>query len=179
MRRIVPVVALAVASGAVVGAGAQPKRALPHAKVTLLSELAGVPSGSEMTLGVRFQIDPGWHIYAPGPAEGGPPPEITWLATPLRMSPIRWPVPARVGDPDAGDFGYEGTVTLLVSGTPQASDGIGRQVEFKARVNYVVCGNACVKETTTISRTLDVMAGRPPRSKDAALFDEARARLPK
>ena len=68
---------------------------------------------------------------------------------------------------------------LLVSGQRPTSDGIGQSVEFKARVDYMICGNVCIKETTTVSKALTVMAGKPPRSKDAALFDEARARLPK
>jgi len=44
-----------------------------HAKLSLLSEQTSLVPGSSQWLGLRFELDPGWHIYWTNPGDSGEP----------------------------------------------------------------------------------------------------------
>ena len=177
--------AVAGAAAAVILAGFAPlaRAQVPpglHAKVTLVSELAAMPSSHALSLGVRFHVDPGWHIYWLNPGESGAPPRLTWSASSgvQIQNQAQWPVPERFTSFGSVGFGYEGDVMLIAMATRHASDAIGGSARIGLTVDYQICREVCVKESAKLSKTLTVVAGTPARSADAPLFDTARARLP-
>jgi DsbC/DsbD-like thiol-disulfide interchange protein len=64
-----------------------------HVRVELISD-RGAP-GPGMRLGLRFDLDPGWHIYWQNPGDSGGPPEVAWTFPSAMMSAgIEWPAPS-------------------------------------------------------------------------------------
>ena len=54
---------LALAIPVVAQAAETAETADGHARVTLLADVESVPAGEPFRLGVRFQLDPEWHMY--------------------------------------------------------------------------------------------------------------------
>jgi DsbC/DsbD-like thiol-disulfide interchange protein len=172
-RRILAAVAcagLAVASPLVAQRGVP----APHARVTLLAE--GGTRTVPLTVGIRFTLDDGWHIYWRNAGGSGSPPSVTWAGSSgVKMGDILWPVPARIRTDAIVSYGYEGDVLLMVP-VERPTD---RAITLQAIVDYVICRDVCVKETATAALALPAGAALNLRSPESALFARARARLPK
>lgn len=157
-------------------AAAQRGKPVPHARVTLVAD--GPGAGAPLTLGVRFQLDPEWHVYWRNAGGSGSPPAITWTPVPgLKPGEIQWPTPVRIRVDDIVSYGYHRDVLLLVP--LERSSAANRAVTMTAKVDYVICRDICVKESATVTLALPAAAAMPARSPDAALFEQTRARLPK
>jgi DsbC/DsbD-like thiol-disulfide interchange protein len=168
--------AAACATLAVTSATAQRAKPAPHARVTLLAD--GGNAGAPLTIGVRFQLDPDWHIYWRNAGGSGSAPSVAWTPVPgLKLGDIQWPVPHRIQIDAIVSYGYRGDVLLLVPA--QRGAEAGRALTLAAALDYVICRDICVKETATAALALPAAAAMPTRSPEAALFDQARARMPK
>ena len=67
---------------------------------------------------------PGWHVYWRNPGDAGLPTEIAWTLPPgFTAGEIAWPTPERFVVSDIGNYGYAGSVDLLVpiAADPKAS----------------------------------------------------------
>jgi thiol:disulfide interchange protein DsbD len=147
---------------------------------TRVSLLANAGPGAQLTFGVRFQMEDGWHVYWRNAGGSGSPPAITWTsAAGLKTGDIQWPVPARIRVDNIVSYGYEREVLLLVPVT-RTSSATGAMT-VGATVDYVACKDICVKEAATVSMALPASnsPARTGRPADAALFEQARARLPR
>jgi thiol:disulfide interchange protein DsbD len=148
-----------------------------HAKVELLSEHTGILRGGMTTLGVRFTIDDGWHIYWRNPGESGGAPTVAWTApSELSIGDLAWPIPTRFAAPGDTTYGYEHAVLLLAPIRVVDSDATSAALDVRARVDYQICKDVCVKETANVTKTLPI--GQTGASADADLFTLARATLP-
>ncbi len=154
---------------------ARPQRAT-HAKIELLSESLAIASGGTSTLGIRFVIDDGWHIYWRNPGESGGAPAVVWTApTDLSVGDLEWPMPTRFAAPGDTTYGYEHAVMLLAS-VRVAEGGTSTALDIQARVEYQVCKDVCVKESARVTRALAIGMDSP--SEYADLFANVRATLP-
>ncbi len=130
--------------------------------------------GQAMWVGVRFDIEPQWHIYWRNPGDAGMATILEWTLPPgWTASRIHWPLPRRFTDfGGLRAFGYEDQVVLLTRITPPA-DGSAvpvTQAPLAARVQWLACRDRCVLgEAALASDTAAV---------DAALIMEWRRRLP-
>src|SRR5690348_1225527 len=95
-------------------AAAAPVRG-PHGTVELLARDASLQPGTTAWLGVRFVMDPGWHVYWRNAGDSGIPPRLTWsLPRDFGAGEVRWPRPERIVEGPLVSFGYRGSVLLLV-----------------------------------------------------------------
>ncbi|WP_457104918.1 protein-disulfide reductase DsbD family protein [Methylobacterium sp. P5_C11] len=146
---------------------------------SLVAEPAAVAGAQPFTLAVRMQIKPGWHVYWRNPGDSGLPPEVTWtLPAGFNPGAIRWPAPERIPIATLMNYGYEGEVTLLVPVTPPPSLDPADPVQIRAKLTYLVCETECVPGSADLALTLPVGKADPDPA-NAALFDRARAALPK
>ncbi len=175
VRRAILAAAACVAL-ATMPAGAQRGKPAPHARVTLLAD--GGSAGAALTIGVRFQLDPDWHIYWRNAGGSGSPPAIAWTPAPgLKMGDIQWPAPVGIRVDDIVSYGYDRDVMLLVPAV--RGGGTAGAFTLAATVDYVICRDICVKEAATTTLALPPATAMPARSPDAALFEQMRARIPK
>lgn len=156
--------------------GAQPP---VHAQLSLLAERTVLRSGHEAQLGLRFRMDPGWHVYWRNPGDSGAAPTVTWdLPAGYKAGDFEWPVPQRIETSGLVNYGYEGSVLLPVRVTVPSGAAPGKIVTLAAGVKYLICKDVCMPGRARVSLTLPVAEDRGEASDDAPLFDAARARLP-
>jgi thiol:disulfide interchange protein DsbD len=162
------------------GAGAQ-SASPAHGKVELYSKEGALDSGRLATLGVLFDLLPGWHIYWVNPGDAGEPPRLQWdLPTGFRAGDVRWPTPLRLGTGPLVDYGYEGRVLLPVPLQAPADYRPGAPVMLSADVRYVVCREVCIPARTRVALSLPADSNQtldPGATRE--LFREAEARMPK
>lgn len=151
----------------------------PRTTVTLLSDQSGVAPGSQVSVGIHFQLEPGWHIYWMNPGDAGQPPTAQWTLPPgWTAGPIEWPVPERLTNPAGVDYGYEGETTLLtkVKVPPTARPG---SAVLRADLKWLVCKEQCVPQKGQAQLALNVASKPAPDANGKAQIAATRAKLPK
>lgn len=164
------------------GAGTVGAQTAPtHAAVSLVSEDAALKPGAPAWLGVRFELEPGWHIYWVNPGDAGDPPRLRWELPPgFRTNDVRWPVPERLVLGPIVDYGYEGQVLLALPIDVPSDYKANAPVTMAADVRYVICREVCIPARARVSLSMPLAeAASPSASARRELFASARARWPK
>lgn len=165
---------LAAAQGAMTAA-----KAKDLVRASLVAESEALVPGGTVTLGLHMAMKPGWHVYWRNPGDSGLPPEMAWrLPAGFSVGPVQWPAPERIPVQTLMNFGYEGTVTLLVPLTVPESARVGETVRLAGTLSYLVCEEICIPGSAELSLDLPVAGSAEPASGQAALFARARATLP-
>jgi DsbC/DsbD-like thiol-disulfide interchange protein len=149
-----------------------------HAKVSLFSEKRTVTRGSNILLGIRFDLEPGWHLYWNGQNDTGYPPQVMLdVSEGFRTGEILWPVPRRLVSPgNILDHVYDGHVTLLLPLTVPAEAKPGRY-QIKGQASWLACHEACVPGKQAIQVSFNV-AGDALTAQLNKEVEDARASLP-
>ncbi len=154
----------------------------PHLRAQLLSEQDAIRPGQPLWLALRFTLQPEWHTYWENPGDSGEAPRIVWdLPAGYSAGAINWPTPERLPVGPLMNFGYSGEAWLLVPVSTPARIEAGA-VTLRARATWLVCREECIPERGEFELTLPVAADGTATSDagaNAALFAEARARLPR
>jgi DsbC/DsbD-like thiol-disulfide interchange protein len=165
-----------LAPGPVAAAGTEKA----HVRASLVAEVDAVSPGRPFLVGVRLEMDEGWHTYWENPGDSGLATKIAWqLPEGLSAGPVQWPAPSRMGSPPVVSYGFEGVVVLLSELEPAASLRPGRNLKVSGTVRWVECNEVCLPGRAELSLTLPVRAGAAPPGQAAAAVDEARKRLPR
>ena len=164
-------------------ASAQARATGPHTAVTLLANRDGF-AGERLWIGLRFQIEKGWHVYWENPGDSGEPPKIQWqLPTGVHIGEIEWPAPEKLTAPSIVDYGYENEVLLMAPlSVPANLKGSGSET-LSAKVNWLVCHEICIPAKAQLSLALSVNARQSKSTSSgnastAAIFRQACARIP-
>jgi thiol:disulfide interchange protein DsbD len=150
--------------------------AAQHASVTLISPHDDLKAG-ENWVGLRFQIDPGWHIYWVNPGDSGEPPKVSWhLPSGFQAGDLLFPIPSRIHDHSLIDYGYENSAVLLSKVTVPAN--AAGSADLSADVRWLVCRDVCIPGRGSVSLKLPVNGSDAP-SANAGLVRTAESQLPK
>jgi DsbC/DsbD-like thiol-disulfide interchange protein len=150
-----------------------------HAKVELVSEQEAIVPHRPLQLGIRFDLEPGWHTYWVNPGDSGEPPRIEWsLPTGFQANSIEWPHPTRLSTPPFADYGYEHEVLLPVSIRTPAGLTEGMTAKMIAHVRYLICRQVCIPGRKELVLELPVK-DHGNASSNALLFESTRRKLPK
>lgn len=159
-------------------AAAQPE----HARAKLVSEHDSLVAGQTGWLGLSFEVDPGWHLYWNGLNDTGYPIQFEVKAPEgFKVGPAVWPAPVRhIAPGDLLDHVYEKRVTLLIP-VEVPAQAAGTKAAFAVESNWLVCKEACLMGSANLHLEVPVArAGeKATRVASAALFDEARALVPR
>ena len=146
-----------------------------HARVQLLAENSALTSGRTNVVGLRFELEDGWHIYWQNPGDSGAPPKVVWnLSRGLAAGPLVFPAPQRIRTPTGVNYGYEHEV-LLMAPLKVAAATAG-DARLSAVVRYIVCRDVCVPGTAKLSLRIPVGVGAASSSRQQ--FDRAREQVP-
>lgn len=161
------------------GVAAAPVTA-PHTKVELVAERSQLTPGQTILLGLRFQMEKGWHIYWLNPGDSGEPPRVQWvLPAGYRVGALEWPAPERLLAPSIVDYGYQNEVLLMAPLRVPGNLKPSTSVTIAANVNWLVCRDICIPGKAQVTMTLPVgKTTEDPKSPEEALFSETRKRLP-
>jgi DsbC/DsbD-like thiol-disulfide interchange protein len=155
---------------------------IPHGTLELIAENQWIAAGHRLNLGLRFQLEKGWHIYWINPGDSGEPPRVEWqLPTGLTAGPMEWPTPRRIETSSIVDFGYEDAVMLIVPIQVDASLAAQQSVRLGAALRLLVCSREmCIPGRVQLSITLPVKSQPPaPDSHGIDLFTATRRSLPR
>lgn len=162
------------------GAHAQPadRTGEDLVQTELVPSVPRISPGETFLLGIRFRIEPGWHIYWKNPGDSGQAPEVKWTAPAgFEFSPLQFPVPTKFEE--AGGivgYGYGDEVMLLarVSAPPSAKPG--ETARISGELFWLVCEDVCLPGKRTV--TLELPITSTPASSVDPTVGRWTARLP-
>jgi thiol:disulfide interchange protein/DsbC/DsbD-like thiol-disulfide interchange protein len=153
-----------------------------NVRARLLAEVDTVVPGELLDLALVLDIRAHWHTYWRNPGDSGEPPRIRWqVPDGVEVGDIRWPVPEAIAVGPLVNYGYSDRAVHLVEVEVPADWPAGEPVEIAADATWLVCEEECVPEQGRFALTLataEAVAPAPTDSARAALFADARQRLP-
>jgi thiol:disulfide interchange protein DsbD len=163
--------ATAVATGA-------PDQGNDRVEASLLLDVTQVKPGDTFRVGVRFRMDPGWHIYWKNPGESGLASEITWDTPGSTVGDLQWPAPStfRTSDGFITTYGYAEEVLLFTEA--RASEKATGSLQLSAAADVLVCEVHCLPAQLMLTRNVTVGPETLRDAEHAPTFDAARARVP-
>ncbi len=160
------------------GTGA-PDEGDPRVETTLLMDVSQVKPGDTFRVGVRFKMDPDWHIYWKNPGDAGLATEVSWDAPGIAVGEPRWPFPSTFRTPDNSivTYGYHDEVLLFAEA--RASEQATGSLTLSAAVNALVCRERCIPAEMLLSRSVPVGGETVRDAETTVAFDAAQAQVPR
>jgi thiol:disulfide interchange protein DsbD len=151
----------------------------PDLTVELRSRDSALAPNQDLTLGVYFKLEAGWHIYWQNPGDSGEPPTITWHLPPeVTASSMQFPAPKKIRIGSLMDFGYEGDVLFPIVLHADGSLKAGTHETLTADIRWLACREVCIPGRQVVSVDLPVATAIARVEANAGLFSKAQERLP-
>jgi len=153
----------------------------PKAKVSLVPFTTAIAAGQPFEVGVRYELEPGWHIYWQNSGDAGSPPSVAWkLPEGFTASELRFPAPrSHVSPGDIITNILKGEPILLATIQPPASLS-GADAVLSAKVVSFVCEAQCIQETANVELKLPIAASVDEvKPNNETLHAQALKKLPK
>ena len=149
-----------------------------HVQAESLASVSAIKPGEPFKVGVRFKIDPEWHIYWINPGESGEATTVQWtFPEGYKVGALEYPVPVNFPQPgDVKGYGYLGEVMLMATVTPPTDVAAGTEVPFSAKAKWLVCSDVCIPGKASFDGKLTVGSSATPAN--AELFKQWNNRLP-
>ena len=136
-----------------------------HAKIELLVETNEIVANEDFVIGIKFEIEPGWHIYWKNPGDSGLPAEIKWKNTEtIEFKKFLWPSPQKTPEEPLMTYGYYNEVVLPAIFSVD-SDYIKNGPSI-FEIDFLICEKICIPEKAVIDFDLssysddDIQASR-------------------
>jgi thiol:disulfide interchange protein len=116
-----------------------------HTRVMLLSSTANVQPGQSFWVGLKMEMESGWHVYWRNPGDSGFPVSIQWkLPEGFHAEEILWPIPESFEEAQMVTYGYADEVLFLsrVSAPVEAFPEDGWLIG--AKIDFLACKVICV-----------------------------------
>jgi thiol:disulfide interchange protein DsbD len=151
----------------------------PRVHAALLVDSSQVKPGDIVRVGVRFRMEPGWHIYWRNPGDSGLSTEVEWDAPGLAVEALQWPAPSTFRTPDGyiTTYGYKDEVLLFARA--RVSEKAGGVLTLSAAADALVCEINCIPAHFMLTRSLPVGPATVPDAEFSPAFDAAQARVPR
>lgn len=149
-----------------------------NAWVSFVPEASSVAPGDTITVGLRFQINDGWHIYWKNPGDSGLPADISWVAQDDARGTdiLTWPTPHEQPLDGLMNYGYEDEAVMLFDVI--VSDTANGTITLDADVSYLICLDICIPEDVKLRLTLPVTDAPQINTENAALLADAAGTFP-
>ncbi|MDY7226327.1 thioredoxin family protein [Hyalangium sp. s54d21] len=148
-------------------------------EAALLVDASQVKPGDAFRVGVRFKMDPGWHIYWKNPGDAGLSTDVSWDTPGVTVGELRWPFPStfRTSDGFIVTHGYKEEVLLFAEA--RASEQASGSLTLSAAVDALVCEVECIPAQMVLTRELPVGAQTVSDAAATASFDASQAKVPR
>ena len=146
----------------------------PHpVTAELITEYASVRPGSATRIGIAFEVEEGWHIYAQNPGDAGLPTKVAWSGPKsTSFGPLHYPPHHQFVEPgDIRTNGYSGAVVLF-SELRAGKDAKGA-LRLQAKVSWLACKEICLPGKADLTLSLPVSPAQPVFSTHAQFFEHA------
>ena len=112
-------------------------------------------------IGVKFEIEPGWHLYWANSGESGQPTSVSWtLPEGWKAGDLNWPIPVKfIERGNIITYGYKDSVLLFSPVfNPPVEQANGSTIEIRASVSWLVCKEICVPGQRELTAKIDYSA---------------------
>ena len=139
-----------------------------HAKASLITNLQSSTQES-FYVGVRLQMQEGWHTYWENPGDSGSPFEAKWSADAgVIVENVQWPTPKTIPYPPLMTYGYEDDVIFPFQVFRSLDSKL---TKISLDFDFLICADICIPEKVSLS--IDLLSASP-----SSLLDEAIDNLP-
>lgn len=145
----------------------------PHVSVSLISNVDKPGVGNEFYVGLRFNPEPGWHLYWRNAGDSGVPPKFTWQVkdNSATVGEILWPTPHRIPVGPLINYGYDGELLLPARAVVSKDLRAGSQFTVKLKAKWLVCKEECIPGEAELSKSFTADApGSQNFSSEAKAF---------
>ena len=126
-----------------------------HAKVSLVKSTESIIT-SESFIGIKFDLNSGWHTYWKNPGDSGGPLEVKWdLPGNLELGPINWPAPHLIPYPPLMTYGYDEEVIFPFKVLNYENTGSDSSIEVS--IDFLICADVCIPEKAIIKTSLNAI----------------------
>ncbi len=149
----------------------------PHARIELLADQDSVSPGSTFSVGLKFSLDPGWHIYWKNPGDSGLPPRFTWQNDPaVTIDGPLWPYPERISTGPLTNYGLGNTLIPFQGKVSSKIDS--STIDLRVSLEWLACKDECLPGEGTVEISLPVTKMNGAPSVYAKEFEAAFNRVP-
>ena len=122
-----------------------------HAKASLITNLQS-SSQESFYVGVRLQMQDGWHTYWENPGDSGSPFNATWTTDAgVIIENVSWPTPQTIPYPPLMTYGYEGDIVFPF----QVFRSLDTELtEISLDFDFLICADICVPEQAKLTLNL-------------------------
>lgn len=115
-------------------------------KAKLVSDVSSVKPDQTFSIGVLFEIEPGWHIYWKNPGDSGLPTKVDLeLPYGFKADEIRWPIPIHfTREGEILDYGYKDSVLLWANIKAPKHIENKNSIKVKGMASWVSCSEICL-----------------------------------
>lgn len=153
-----------------------------HVLAQALADRQALNPGETAQLAVSLKMDPEWHVYWRFAGDGpGLPTSIEWTGPDgFKFGQVQFPAPRIHHDKTIGDsFIHEGTSYFVTDVIVPENAPVGQTIELKARVDWLVCKEACIIGDAELTLKMPIAAkGTAAKPANEKQFESARADLP-
>ena len=123
-----------------------------HAEVSLIKSSIQHKDKEILLLGIKMDMQEGWHTYWKNPGDSGGPIEVNWNQSKnLEIGPMKWPVPELIPYEPLMTYGYNNLVIYPFEYTQQNKN----LSIIEANIDFLICADICVPEKAYIKTNLD------------------------
>ena len=127
-----------------------------HATVSLIKSSDNL-NINQSYIGIKFDLDNGWHTYWRNPGDSGGPLEVKWnLPNNLELGQINWPAPHLIPYPPLMTYGYDDQVIFPYE--VMESIGIDSDALIEVSIDFLICADVCIPEKAVIKTSLGEIA---------------------
>ena len=127
-----------------------------HARASLITNLENSEQES-FYIGLRLEMQEGWHTYWENPGDSGSPFDAKWTVNKgAIVENVQWPTPVTIPYPPLMTFGYEGDVVFPF----KVFRSLDSELEsISLEFDFLICADICIPESASL--TLDLSSATP------------------
>jgi thiol:disulfide interchange protein len=130
----------------------------PHVKISWLAP-EKLSRTSPDVIGIKFNIDPDWHIYWKNSGDSGAPPKFNFKNGNYNAGPIQWPIPKRILVSHLINLGYEQETAFLFQIAAGDVPGASSHLNLSLNLEWLVCKEECIPGITEINLSRPLIDG--------------------
>ena len=118
-----------------------------HAKASLVAD--ATQSDEFLYVGLKLDMDPGWHTYWKNPGDSGGPFSIMWShQMDIIIEDVSWPAPEIIPYDPLITYGYKDFVIFPFKVFKQTDSELGL---LSAELEFLICSDICIPESAKLS----------------------------
>lgn len=129
-----------------------------NVRASLITDREAISPGDTFWLGVRYQMEPHWHIYWKNYGNTGIPTEIEWdLPEGFQVEALQWPTPSTFLMSSLMSYVYEDEVILMARVKAPEDLSPGQSISLGAETWWLVCDDeTCIPGDASFRLSLPV-----------------------